>query len=308
MLGATPEPEPDPPVPPPLTPPMPTQQALVVGVFTITGPYMALPGKPALSKKIKFMHQLDPHLGEFPSLEHIQLQWVNGFLAQMTRPRNMLGGFGLTLDSFLTLTGGAAALKLTAARTAGQGGDLSLEDDALQPWRDQLVEMARVVAFHHASNDIKEHAHAAWAAFHGGHFGRGLTRLLHAARIMAVGPQHGGCNSAMLLGWIGEALEVCRLRRAFPEASIYWLNALVDVGLPYDILLQTEGAEPMEIDVKLSTMKLHRDPARPPQKPNPTREVGIEVDLGQSEALWRAGGPTATRRIVRVYAWAASWR
>lgn len=75
-----------------------------------------------------------------------------------------------------------------------------------------------------------------------------------------------------------------------------------------DIKLILADGRVFEIDVKFSNLKLHYDPARPPKKPNVTREVGPEVDLGKTEALWRANGPGAAQRIVRVYMWAASAR
>jgi hypothetical protein len=284
-------------------------EVFLIAVFTLKGSYLLGPFTPKLSKKIKFMHQLGegapPLVGRPP--ENIIRTWVMGFMRKISGSRSS-GGFSLLPDGLISATG--SHVGLSNERAANGGGDFNFEGVALAPWHRALKERAREVAHHHHGSEIGEHARAAWWALEEGDVLNGTSRLLLAARKLSSAPEHGGLNSATLCGWIAEALEVCRLRVLHPDAQIDWVNANVDQGLPYDVLLTAPhlpGGR-MEIDVKLAGLKMHHDPARPPKKPSPTREVGIEVDLGQSEALWRAGGVESAQRIVRVYAWAASVR
>ena len=56
-------------------------------------------------------------------------------------------------------------------------------------------------------------------------------------RILASQGEHGGKNSSGLLGWIGEALEVARLRTNLPDATIYWMNSQRPRPRVYAVLL-----------------------------------------------------------------------
>ena len=71
------------------------------------------------------------------------------------------------------------------------------------------------------------------------------------------------------------------------------------------------GFEEVEVDVKVAGIKAHEDPARPPKKPNSTRELKIEIRIpADTIALW-SGGETAAgarRRVLHVVVPAMSAR
>lgn len=233
-MGETMVPEPTGPLPPPLTSLEAADQVSpIIACFSLMRTtFFPNLGPPALSSKVKFMTQLGQQGGTLPSEENITRAQVAAAFAKITRGRHG-GGFGLRADSYMTVEPVAVHYNLPAARTPAAlgSGDLLLTAPALAPWRAQLLERAREVAFHHQGTPIGNHAHAAYVALNAGQLAGGLTRLFHCGRMLAANANHGGKSSAGLLGWIGEALEVSRLRANLPDATIYWVNALNDLGL-----------------------------------------------------------------------------
>jgi len=211
-------------------------ECLIITVFTLTRAYMMQQGPPALTRSIKFERQVGG-AGPMRPAWDIPRAWAGAWVQKMTRAR-IAGGFGLTLDAVLSLVPPAAlgaglpgAVPQQRTAAAQGGGDMLLDAAALAPWRSALRERAIYIAFFYGG-EIGEHAVAAYYAFGNGELGRGITRLLHAA--CSICRVH---NEAQILGWIGEALEVCRLRHALPQNErIYWVNAAGEMGLEYDIL------------------------------------------------------------------------
>jgi len=183
--------------------------------------------------------------------------------------------------------------------------------------------VARQLA-HEYTGPVHAHAVAAWHALTAQPVEPlGVVRLYHAARLAAAGAAGGGADAGdaqdpAILGQIGEFLEVCRLRAELgPAAVITWLNKDFEMGRPYDILVEYPnrngdgGFEEVEVDVKVAGIKAHEDPARPPKKPNSTRELKIEIRIpADTVALW-SGGETAAgarRRVLHVVVPAMSAR
>ena len=271
---------------------------------------------PKLSKCVAYSLQDQwPHGAAKPKSENYSATLVKRFLKRLTRPRSN-DGYALQCIGLIVLSEAHAATLEATDRTL-------ITDASYTEFLSYLGTVARQLA-HEYSGTVHEHAVAAWHALTAQPVEPlGVVRLYHAARLAAAGAAGGGADTGdaqdpAILGQIGEFLEVCRLRAELgPTAVIKWLNKDFEMGRPYDILVEYPnrngdgGFEEVEVDVKVAGIKAHEDPARPPKKPNSTRELKIEIRIpADTVALWSGGGTAAgaRRRVLHVVVPAMSAR